>query len=200
MLHLVTLAVLSGLDWASSAFDWLSNWSSGSFSGLRDPTPEERGCAGRSCASCCYSPCMPAPGASRPQRSLIRHRLAGPFGLALAPPVGCIRRSLVAFRGLSLPQQPASLCRTSAIALREDRHASLCCCVSCDRADCSRVRFRRYCGRGCRHCKSSIRRVLDRCGGHVLDERAESNLGAESSVSALAKPATHLSRCVASSP
>jgi hypothetical protein len=45
MLHLVTLAVLSGLYWASSAFDWLSNWSSGSFSGLRDPTPGERGCA-----------------------------------------------------------------------------------------------------------------------------------------------------------
>jgi hypothetical protein len=39
------LAVLSGLYWASSAFDWLSNWSSGSFSGLRDPTPEELGCA-----------------------------------------------------------------------------------------------------------------------------------------------------------
>jgi hypothetical protein len=44
-LHLVTLVVLSGLYWASSAFDWLSNWTSGSFSGLRDPTSEELGCA-----------------------------------------------------------------------------------------------------------------------------------------------------------
>jgi len=44
-LHLLTLAVLGGLYWASSAFDWLSNWSSGSFSGLRDPTSEELGCA-----------------------------------------------------------------------------------------------------------------------------------------------------------
>jgi hypothetical protein len=42
--HLVTLAVLSGLYWASSAFDW-PYWSSGSFSGLRDPTPGELGCA-----------------------------------------------------------------------------------------------------------------------------------------------------------
>ncbi|MGC2031382.1 MAG: hypothetical protein WA642_15285 [Steroidobacteraceae bacterium] len=45
MRHLVMLAVLGGLYWASSAFDWLSNWSTGSFSGLRDPTPEELGCA-----------------------------------------------------------------------------------------------------------------------------------------------------------
>jgi hypothetical protein len=43
--HLMTLAVLSGLYWASSAFDWPSNWSTGSFSGLRDPTPGELGCA-----------------------------------------------------------------------------------------------------------------------------------------------------------
>lgn len=45
MFHLAMLAVLSGLYWASSAFDWLSNWSPGPFSGLRDPTPEELGCA-----------------------------------------------------------------------------------------------------------------------------------------------------------
>lgn len=45
MLHLVLLVVLCGLYWLSSAFDWLSNFSSGSLSGLRDPSPEELGCA-----------------------------------------------------------------------------------------------------------------------------------------------------------
>jgi hypothetical protein len=45
MLHLVILLAAGILYWASSALEWLANWSRGTFSGLRDPTPEERGCA-----------------------------------------------------------------------------------------------------------------------------------------------------------